>query len=284
MCDARRHEAEEERIRTLQNEWIPVEAVVLVNVYIEILQAEVDRFVDTMQLLQDYYTSMSQKPLQEPRFSKIVLENVALANVLQETSLFDDKERMLSKNESINASARKTINMDHFKTEIETLLIDISKSFDPDQSIIYNIIKDNIQQVRSVVNSISSMMLEMLQKEEKTAIPKTDIKSKSIRNASPDSTFDKLAKRSRDLIEEWRYAVLFEIDRINQRLDVLDTAARFNIIFLLDTMKEAFHGIYYHIIERLVPVIIIYHVEFLFLTRVYETTKRYFVSIRGITE
>lgn len=257
LCDARRHEAEEERKRTLQNKWIPVEAVILVNVYIGILQAEVDRFVDTMQFLQDYYISMSQKPLQEPRFSKIILDHVALTDILLETSLFEDEEQMLSKIESTNASARKALNIHHFKTEIETLLIDTSKSFDPDQSIIYNIIKDNIRQVRNVVDSISSTTLEMLKKEEKAAISKSDVKTKNIGNASPDS-FAKLAERNRDLIEEWRYAVLFEIDRINQRLDVLNAAAQFNIIFLLDTMKEVFHRVYHHIIERLVLIIIIY--------------------------
>lgn len=271
LCDARRQEAEEERKRILQNEWIPMEAMILVNVYIGILQAEIDRFVDTMQLLQDYYTSMLQKSLQEPQFSKIVLDHVLL-DVL-EASLLEDKERMLSKTkiDSINASARRNINMDHFKTEIETLLIDVSKSFEPDQSIIYNIIKDNIRQVRNVVDSISSMMLEMLKKEEKTAISKTNknIKIENIGNASPDSTVAaKLARRNRDLIEEWRYAVLFEINRINQRLDVLNAAAQFDMIFLLDTMKETFHGVYCHIIERLVPVIIIYHVECLILNEI----------------
>lgn len=269
LCDARRLEAEEERKRILQNKWIPVEAVVLVNVYIGILQAEVDRFVDTMQLLQDYYTSMSQKPLQEPRFSKIILDHVALADILLETSLFEDKERTLSKIESTNASAHRDLNIHHFKTEIETLLIDTSKSFDPDQSIIYNIIKDNIQQVRNVVDSISSATLEILKKEEKAVILKTDVKSKNIGNASPDSTFAKLVERNRDLIEEWRYAVLFEIDRINQRLDVLNAAARFNIIFLLDTMKEAFHSIYHHIIERLVLVVIIYHIKSYFISLIF---------------
>ncbi|EFN66455.1 Sperm flagellar protein 2 [Camponotus floridanus] len=250
LCDARRHKAEEERKYTLQNKWIPVEAVILVNVYIGILQAEVDRFIETMQFLQDYYISMSQKPLQEPRFSKIILNHVALTDILLETSLFEDEERMLAKIESTNASPRKALNIHHFKTEIETLLIDTSKSFDPDQSIIYNIIKDNIRQVQNVVDSISSTTLEMLKNEEKIAISKSDVKSKNIGNASPDSTFAKLAERNRDLIEEWRYAVLFEIDRINQRLDVLNAAARFNIIFLLDTMKEVFHGVYHHIIER----------------------------------
>ncbi|XP_029155713.1 sperm flagellar protein 2-like [Nylanderia fulva] len=59
-----------------------------------------------------------------------------------------------------------------------------------------------------------------------------------------------VTRRNRDLIEEWRYAVLFEIDRINQRLNVLNAAARFDMIFLLDTMKETFHSVYHHIIER----------------------------------
>ncbi|XP_011059054.1 PREDICTED: sperm flagellar protein 2-like [Acromyrmex echinatior] len=164
LCDARRYEAEEERKRTLRNQWILMETVVLVNVYIGILQTEVDRFVDTMQLLQDYYTSMLQKPLQESRFSKIVLDNIELEDVLQEIL---DEEQM-TKIKSIATSAR-IINKDQFKTEIETLLIDVSKSFDSDQNIIYNIIKDNIRKVRGTVDSISSLMLDTLKKEEKAS-------------------------------------------------------------------------------------------------------------------
>ncbi|KAG5329688.1 SPEF2 protein, partial [Acromyrmex heyeri] len=214
LCDARRYEAEEERKRTLRNQWILMEAMVLVNVYIGILQTEVDRFVDTMQLLQDYYTSMSQKPLQESRFSKIVLDHIELEDVLQEI-LDKDKEQM-TKIKSITTSAR-IIDKDQFKTEIETLLIDVSKSFDSDQNIIYNIIKDNIRKVRGTVDFISTLMLDMLKKEEKA---------------------------------EWRYAVLFEIDRIHQRLDVLNAAARSDVTFFLDIMKQTFHRIYHHIIER----------------------------------
>ncbi|XP_071639913.1 sperm flagellar protein 2-like [Temnothorax longispinosus] len=249
LCDARKHEAEEERRRTLRNEWTLMGAVVLVNVYIGILQTEVDRFVDTMQLLQDYYTSMSQKPLQESRFSKIVLDNVELEDVLQETSLVKNKERTASKTkaEPTEASAR-VINKSQFKTEIEILLMDVSKSFDPDQSIVYNIIEDNVRQVRDIADSISSMILETLRKEEKAAIPKTEIKGK--RNAAPDSTFAKLARRYRDLVEEWRYAVLFEIGRMHQRLDVLNAAARSDMTFFLDTMRQTFHRIHDYIVER----------------------------------
>jgi len=235
----------------LRNQWTLMEAVVLVNVYIGILQTEIDRFVDTMQLLQDYYTSMAQKPLQESRFSKIVLDSIELENVLQETSLVKDKEQTASKTkaESIEASARVT-NKNQLKIEIETLLIDVSKSFDPDQSTVYNIIKDNVRQVRGIVDSISSVMLEMLNKEEKAANAKIKIKGKG--NALPNSTFAKLARRNRDLVEEWRYAVLFEIGRIHQRLDVLNAAARSDVIFLLDTMRQTFHRVHDHIVERLI--------------------------------
>ncbi|KYN06669.1 Sperm flagellar protein 2 [Cyphomyrmex costatus] len=245
LCDVRRYEAEEERKRTLRNQWTLMEAVVLVNVYIGILQTEVDRFVDTMQLLEDYYTSMSQKPLQESQFPKIVLDNVELEDVLQEISLVENEKQ--TKSESIETSDR-IVNKDQFKTEIETLLIDVSKSFDPDQSIVYNTIKDNVRQVRNTVDSISSVILEMLKKEEKDVISKTEIKSKV--DISADSTFAKLARRNRDLIEERRYAVLFEIDRIYQRLDVLNAAARSDVTFLLDTLKQTFHRIHDYIVER----------------------------------
>lgn len=256
LCDARRNEAEEERRRTLRNEWTLMEAVVIINVYIGILQTEIDRFVDTMQLLQDYYISMSQKPLQESRFSKIVLDNVELEDVLQETSMIKNNERTASKTEaeSIEASTR-VINRSQFKTEIETVLIDVSKSFEPDQNIVYNIIKDNIRQVRDIVDSISSMIVEML-KEEKATIPKIESKDKG--NASSDSTLAKLARRYHDLVEEWQYAVLFEIGRIHQRLNVLNAAARSDVTFLLGTMRQTFHRVHDHIVKRFIHKIIYY--------------------------
>lgn len=248
LCDARKLEAEEERRRLLRNEWILMEAVIPVNVYIGILQTEIDRFVDTMQLLQDYYTCMSQKPLQESQFSKIVLDFIELEDVLQEISLVKSEESIASQTKVQPTSAR-LINKYRFKTEIETLLTDVSKSFDPEQNVVYNVIKDIVRQVRGIVDSMSSAILEMLKKEEKVTISKNEIKDN--RNAL-DSTFAKLATRYRDLVEEWRYAVLFEIDRIHQRLEVLNAAAQLDVTFLLDTMRKTFHRVHDYIVERLI--------------------------------
>lgn len=258
LCDARRLEAEEERRCILRNQWIPLEAAILVNVYIEILQTEIDRFVDTVQLIQDYYTSMSQKALQKSRFSKILLDRVQLEHGLRETSdaeTIDSKGRITAtktKDDSVKAFAR-TANIEHFKTDIESLLIDVSRTFDPERNTVYDVIEDTIRQVRSAVDSTSSTITETLRKEEMAATPKAESKNKGIGSVSTNTTLTKLARRSRDLVEEWRYAVLFEIDRIRRRLDVLDAAARSDVAFLLNTMRRTFHRLHDYIVERLIP-------------------------------
>lgn len=260
LCDARRHEAEGERIRTVRNQWVLLEAVALVNMYIGILQTEIDRFVDTVQLLQDYYVSMLQKPLQESRFSKILLDYIEMENDLWEISksetvhesIKDTAERTTSKMkaELIGASSHAA-RIDHFRTEIESLLSDVSNSFDPNQSVVFNAIKESIRHVRGTVDSISSAIMETLKKEEKAAVPKTEIKNRGSERTT-DSTFTKLARRRHDIVEEWRYAILFEISRILQRLEVLSAAAQSDVTFLMDTMRQTFHRVHHYIADRLV--------------------------------
>ncbi|XP_025156059.1 sperm flagellar protein 2-like [Harpegnathos saltator] len=254
LCDTRRHIAEEERKRILRNQWIPLETVVLVNVYIEILQTEIDRFIDTVQLLQDYYTSMLQKPLEESRFSKIFLDRVELKLGLREAPNSGASDGLINDEEKETAIQTKAsshaANIEHFKIDIEGLLTDVSRIFDPERNIVYDVIKDTIRQVRSVVESTSSIITETLKKEEEAAVLNVESRDKAIGSVSPNSTLTKLARRSRDLVEEWRYAVQFEIDRIRRRLDVLDAAARSDVAFLLDTMRRTFHHLHDYIDER----------------------------------
>lgn len=257
LCDARRSENEKERERLLQNQWTLVEAVILVNVYTEILQTEIDRFIDTMQLLQDYYTSMLQRRVQETRFSKLILNCIDVERhfpaMIQETI---DKVSIRNNDKSAKIEAESTkvpvldkdlINIDLFKTEIINLFTDVSKSFDLNESDIYNVIIDNIRQVRSVVDSVTATMTETLMKEEKSA-KDSEIETKYKRTGN----ISILMARHQDLVEEWRYAVLFEIDRICLRLDLLGAAARSDVTFLLDTIREVFHNIHHYITERLV--------------------------------
>ena len=55
MSDKRKEEAEAERISILEDKWIEDHSNILVNIYITMMQAELDRYLSTRQLIIDYY-------------------------------------------------------------------------------------------------------------------------------------------------------------------------------------------------------------------------------------
>ncbi|XP_026826141.1 uncharacterized protein LOC109611337 [Ooceraea biroi] len=95
-----------------------------------------------------------------------------------------------------------------------------------------------------------------LKRMEKTKVmtPRSDAVAEEKQTQTPrqipyDDT-DSILSDTAYLVEEWRYAVSFEIDRVRQRLDVLNAAARSDITFLLDTMGQVYHRIHHYIVER----------------------------------
>ncbi|MBN3301113.1 SPEF2 protein, partial [Amia calva] len=58
ICDNRKEEAMEERSRTMSNGWLEDHTTILINHFSTLIQAEVDRFQDTLRLLRDYYEGM----------------------------------------------------------------------------------------------------------------------------------------------------------------------------------------------------------------------------------
>ncbi|KAK2581189.1 hypothetical protein KPH14_007991 [Odynerus spinipes] len=265
FCDLRRQEAEEKRKRIIQEQWTDVEAVFLVNIYTAILQAEIDRCVDTLQMIQDYYTSMLQKPIQETRFSKILLDRVKIHVVptsfeeSEETflnSMIRNKESKDQKDSKAKvpstkpASSIPVADPIEFTREIATLFTDVTNPapFDPAETFICKAIFNDIQYVRNFLESIASTATENLKKEEIALA--TREKTSRRGDFSPATVMGKLLRRGQDLIQEWRYASLFEINRMRIRLDVLAESARADVTFLLDTMRLTFHRIYEQIIER----------------------------------
>jgi hypothetical protein len=55
MSDRRRDEAEEERKKIMKDGWVEDHITVLLNNYITLMQLEVDRYLESRQLLADYY-------------------------------------------------------------------------------------------------------------------------------------------------------------------------------------------------------------------------------------
>ncbi|XP_005325696.2 sperm flagellar protein 2 isoform X1 [Ictidomys tridecemlineatus] len=75
ICDARKEEAEQERLDIINENWLQDCLGVMMNHCFSLMQAEVNRFQDTKRLLQDYYRAMDCKiPLEDnKKFTRIPL-------------------------------------------------------------------------------------------------------------------------------------------------------------------------------------------------------------------
>jgi len=58
ICDNRKELAEKERQSVISEGWLEDRLGLLTNFYITLMQAEVDRYQDTVRLLRDYYVGM----------------------------------------------------------------------------------------------------------------------------------------------------------------------------------------------------------------------------------
>ncbi|XP_070267943.1 sperm flagellar protein 2-like isoform X3 [Myotis yumanensis] len=75
ICDARKEEAEQERLDIISNSWLQDSTAILINNFFSLMQAELNRFQDTRRLLQDYYKGMEGKiPIEDnKKFTRIPL-------------------------------------------------------------------------------------------------------------------------------------------------------------------------------------------------------------------
>ncbi|XP_049326438.1 sperm flagellar protein 2 isoform X1 [Astyanax mexicanus] len=65
ICDKRKEEAEQKRAGVMEDGWLEDHTGLLINHYSTLLQVEVDRFQDTLNVLRDYYTGMYRTALPE---------------------------------------------------------------------------------------------------------------------------------------------------------------------------------------------------------------------------
>ncbi|CAK9812941.1 Sperm flagellar protein 2 [Anthophora quadrimaculata] len=266
ICDQRKNAAEEERKMYLSNEWIILEALLLYDIYVGIIQVEIDRCVDTIQVLQNYYLGMLKKPLQEVAVSKVILNNVGRngdeteSGVREQSPLEDPtggekstdrkkKERSKTKGESpriLVSSPPAAVDRDLVSKEIDEALIDRNKTLgDIEEISLLKGIGENVRYVRGIVDALSATANEVI-KREQGAVSKID----DFSGDSNDSIVLRVLSRGQDLISEWQYAVSYEIERIRLKLDSIIGVARVDFTFLLETVQRTFHGIYDYIVDR----------------------------------
>ncbi|XP_043529166.1 sperm flagellar protein 2-like [Frieseomelitta varia] len=256
MCDRRRREAEDVRKRHVDDHWTVHEAVVLFDMYVGIVQAEIDRCVDATRLLQDYYLGMAKRPLRETGVSKVVLNRIEIETEdnerlsLNRSSKPADRSIERKRGERVGTKIDRSSAIVTFATppaatdreslrkEIDDLMIDRQKIVEDVANVgLFRGILENVRYARGIVDASLAASIDSMKKEQ-------------ARDSSVNSA-DSIAARGQDLALEWRYAVSYEIERARRKLDSIENVARLDIGFLLRTLQRAFHGIYDAIVDRL---------------------------------
>ncbi|XP_046753134.1 sperm flagellar protein 2-like [Diprion similis] len=261
ICDERRKQAEEERQRIIRLDWTAEEMVVLANLYICMIEAEVDRYIDTVQLLQDYYTSMLQRPISENRLPKFPLQRLEIiSNELMTSpsviSLIKPKKHAAKETASSKSKTGKNvasqvphkapiIDCSRIKNQIAELLISAEEAPDLTREIVcYQAVHANVMYVQSIVDSQALSLLERLKKEQTSFTPdakgRVQVSKNQLLLTVDAELMAEIFKRGPDLYCEWRSALQFEINRMRLRLKLLDNAALSDISFLYDTMQRCF--------------------------------------------
>ncbi|XP_057565120.1 sperm flagellar protein 2 [Hippopotamus amphibius kiboko] len=85
ICDARKEEAEQERLDIINVSWLQDSIGIAMNHFFSLMQAELNRFQDTKRLLQDYYRGMECKiPTDDTkRFTRVPLVQLNSKDVLE---------------------------------------------------------------------------------------------------------------------------------------------------------------------------------------------------------
>lgn len=262
ICDLRRREAQAEKNRLILEHWLTFELVNIANTYIDILQTEMDRCNDTLQFIHDYYTSMLQRPFQEVRSSvklrKILAEAATSGSRPEIPSSRLGSSRNLREKESGDAKFNISLSKiapAPFPPEVHLFEEETPKFFDDSdresvfsapRTLAYKTIESNIQFIQKILEFLASRVLENLKKEEYNEARSSSRKTSSLRKSEQQNE----QKNIQDLILEWRYASMFEINRIRVRMKILDASARHDINFLLDGSRRLFSDIQKNIIER----------------------------------
>ncbi|XP_017789316.1 PREDICTED: sperm flagellar protein 2-like [Habropoda laboriosa] len=252
MCDRRKNAAEEERIRYLNDRWTVIEAVLLYDIYVGIVQVEIDRCVDTIQLLQNYYLGMLERPLQQVAIPKVVLNSIrGNEGALHREQSLDtpkagekstDRKKKGGSSRMSASSPPAAVHRDLLAKEIDEVLVDRKKSLGDVEGVsLLGGIGENVRYVKGIVDALSATAKEVVNRERVAVLRIKDFSTEVV------------TSRGQDLILEWEYAVSYEIERIRLKLDSIIGVARVDVAFLLETMQRTFHGIYDYIVDRLSP-------------------------------
>ncbi|CAG5095166.1 Similar to Spef2: Sperm flagellar protein 2 (Mus musculus) [Cotesia congregata] len=230
ICDAKRLKADEKRKKIILDDWTSKQIIVLVNIYVRIIQIEINRFVDTLEFLRWYYLTMLQRTIEDNIFRKIILDKVS--------GNCGGEEKKCPKLPEINDAA--------LQKEIQSLMLGVSDNLEEVIDDCLQAITPTIDYAQSIVEELSDSAVGDLKKERgskskrRCSTVRVKKKSEKLSDVSVKPKKVKLGSKKKNLFLEWKYALMYEINRVKMRVQILNSAVKADIEFLLVNIKRGF--------------------------------------------
>ncbi|KAM7149843.1 sperm flagellar protein 2 isoform 2-T2 [Molossus nigricans] len=185
ICDARKEEAEQERLDIINSSWLQDTIGIMMNNFFSLMQAELNRFQDTKRFLQDYYRAMESKiPIDDSKkFTRIPLVQMDNKDILENHLRIPLVSRVsISPDSAAFKPKLKTIQ----KGKIDYSLEKVELNFEADQRLIM----DTWQQASAAItHMVAAEVHQRLLEEEKENQP-AEIKDKT-----PQTNVNKKVKK-----------------------------------------------------------------------------------------
>ncbi|XP_053454848.1 sperm flagellar protein 2 [Nycticebus coucang] len=179
ICEARKEEAEQERLDVINESWLQDSFGILINHFFSLMQAESNRFQDTKRFLQDYYRAMESKiPVDDnKKFARIPLVQMDSKDILESQLRIPLVPRLSISPETVMSKSKlKSI----LKGKIDYSLENVELNFEADEKLVM----DTWQQASLAVSQmVAAEIHQRLMEEEKENQP-ADPKEKSPQTAS----------------------------------------------------------------------------------------------------
>ncbi|XP_006156392.1 sperm flagellar protein 2 isoform X2 [Tupaia chinensis] len=185
ICEARKEEAEQERLDIIQESWLQDSLGIMMNHYFSLMQAELNRFQDTKRLLQDYYRGIEHKiPIEDSkRFTRIPLVQLDNKEITESQLRIPLVPRIsISPETSSPKPKMKSV----IKGKIDYALENVESNFEADERLVMDIWQ---QASLAISQMVATEIHQRLMEEEKENQP-ADQKEKS-----PLSSANKKAKK-----------------------------------------------------------------------------------------
>nr|XP_031299761.1 sperm flagellar protein 2 isoform X1 [Camelus dromedarius] len=175
ICDARKEEAEQERLDIINKSWLQDSIGITMNHFFSLMQAELNRFQDTKILLQDYYRGMECKiPTDDTkRFIHIPLVQLDSKDILEfQLRIPLVPRRSVSPDSAASRPKTKAI----LKGKIDYSLENVELNFEADEKTVI----DTWQQASlAISHMVAAEIQQRLMEEEKESQP-VDTKEKPL--------------------------------------------------------------------------------------------------------